>query len=144
MDKKEVEPRQAGRSQVPSTEDSRYKFIPKTGQAGKERDVSTGLDYFGARYYDSWRGQWGQVDPMVIKYPGWSPYNYVSDNPIIFFDEKGDTVSIITSGPTYKNSPETLSNKDGLTGHTSIDVDGKVYSFNGDGKWHINSDIEFL
>jgi len=59
-----------GRSKVPSTEDSRYKFIPKTGQAGKERDAETNLDYFacppkserrrrGARYYDSWRAQWG-------------------------------------------------------------------------------------
>jgi len=41
MDKKEVEPRQAGRSQVPPNSDPRYKFIPKTGQAGKERDRET-------------------------------------------------------------------------------------------------------
>ena len=46
MDKKEVEPRQAGRSQVPPNSDPRYKFITKTGQGGKERDISTGLDYF--------------------------------------------------------------------------------------------------
>ncbi len=30
----------------------------RAGFTGKERDVETTLDYFGARYYDSWRGQW--------------------------------------------------------------------------------------
>ena len=72
-----------GRSLVPPNSDSRYKFT------GKERDVSTGLDYFGARYYDSWRGQWGQVDPMEDKYAGWSPYNYVLENPIRLVDSTG-------------------------------------------------------
>jgi len=83
-----------GRSQVPFTEDSRYKFT------GKERDASTGLDYFacppksgrrrrGARYYDSWRGRWGQVDPLYNLYPNLSPFNYAKDNPIGNIDPNG-------------------------------------------------------
>lgn len=71
---------------------------------GKERDASTGLDYFacppkserqrrGARYYDSWRGQWGRVDPMTDKYPEWSSYNYVTDNPIRNVDPDGNDLS---------------------------------------------------
>jgi RHS repeat-associated protein len=66
--------------------DGRYKFT------GKERDASTGLDYFGARYYDSWTGMWRQVDPLKEKYHGVSPYCYTLDNPIIFFDPDGKKV----------------------------------------------------
>ena len=54
---------------------------PLAGFTGKERDVETGLDYFGARYYESWSARWLSVDPLANKYPGWSPYNYVEDNP---------------------------------------------------------------
>lgn len=86
MDKKIVEPRQAGRSQTPSTEDPRYKFT------GKELDNSDGLFYFGARYYDPWRGQWLQVDPLVDKYPSWSCYNYVMTNPMRSIDPDGQGV----------------------------------------------------
>ncbi len=91
MDREKVESRQAGRSQVPSVADSRFKFIPLAGQAGKERDSETNLDYFGARYY-SWRGQWLQVDPLRDKYAGWSGYNYVEDNPINLVDTDGRKV----------------------------------------------------
>ena len=72
-----------GRSYT-SSADQRYKFT------GKERDASTGLDYFGKRYYDSWKGSWDQVDPMGGKYPGWSSYNYVEDNPINLVDSTGE------------------------------------------------------
>ena len=89
MDREKVEPRQAGRSQVPSAADARFKFIPLAGQASKERDAEENLDYFGARYYDSWRGQWAQVDPLEDKYPGWSPYNYVGNNPLSHLDING-------------------------------------------------------
>ena len=57
----------SGRSQNPSGPDSRYEFT------GKERDYqTTGLDYFGARNYDSWRGQWAQVDPN-----GQGPFDFL-------------------------------------------------------------------
>ena len=61
----------------------------RAGFTGKEQDPETSLYYFGARYYDSWRGQWLSVDPLSKKYPGWSPYNYVRDNPIGFVDPNG-------------------------------------------------------
>ncbi len=75
-----------GRSYT-SSADQRYKFT------GKERDASTGLDYFGKRYYDSWKGGWDQVDPMQDKYPGWSSYNYVTDNPERNVDPDGNDLS---------------------------------------------------
>lgn len=72
-----------GRSQFNAGPDTRYQLT------SKERDVETGLYYFGARYYDSWRGQWLSVDPLAKKYPGWSPYTYTLDNPLRFIDEIG-------------------------------------------------------
>ena len=34
----------------------------------KERDVETGLDYFGARYFSSTKGRFTGVDPAVVEY----------------------------------------------------------------------------
>ena len=56
---------------------------------GKERDTETGLDYFGARYYDSSIGRWLAIDPKASKYPAWSPYNYTMDNPLNLIDPDG-------------------------------------------------------
>ena len=56
---------------------------------GKERDIETGLDYFGARYYDSKIGRWMSVDPMSKLRPGLSPYNYVQNNPLNRWDKTG-------------------------------------------------------
>ena len=33
--------------------------------------------------------RWLSVDPMADKYPGWSPYNYCTNNPLIFIDPNG-------------------------------------------------------
>ncbi len=71
-----------GRSYT-SSADQRYKFT------GKERSATTGLDYFGARDYDSWRAQWLQVDQLARKYPAWSSYNYCLNNPIKLSDPDG-------------------------------------------------------
>jgi RHS repeat-associated protein len=66
----------------------KYKFT------GKERDSETGLDYFGARYFDSKYGRWMSVDPLAEKYPGLSPYNYSLNNPINLYDPNGEAVFI--------------------------------------------------
>ena len=48
----------------------RYKY------SGKERDVETGYDYFGARHYTSAISGWLSPDPMMDKCPSISPYAY--------------------------------------------------------------------
>ena len=56
---------------------------------GHERDKETGLDYRGARYYDSDVARFLSVDPLSAKAPAWSPYRYCFDNPVRFIDPNG-------------------------------------------------------
>ena len=56
--------------------------------SGKERDDSTGLYYYGARYYAPWLGRWLKPDPAGTV-DGLNLYGFVGGNPITFFDEKG-------------------------------------------------------
>ncbi|SHE86096.1 RHS repeat-associated core domain-containing protein [Flavobacterium fontis] len=62
---------------------SPYKFN------GKELDEETGLYYYGARYYNPKVSIWLSVDPHAERYPSWSPYNFVFNNPLIFIDPDG-------------------------------------------------------
>ena len=56
-----------------------------------ERDDATGLDYRGARFYDSDLGQFLSVDPLASDPDNiaWSPYAYVWSNPLSFIDPTG-------------------------------------------------------
>ena len=69
-----------------STLHSSYTF------SAKERDVETGLSYFGARYYTSDLSVWLSVDPMAAKYPSLSPYVYCADNPVKLVDPNGEDI----------------------------------------------------
>ncbi|NSW45743.1 MAG: RHS repeat-associated core domain-containing protein [Bacteroidales bacterium] len=63
--------------------DARYKFT------GKERDVETGYDYFGFRYYDSDGSTWISSEPLFGAHTDLSPYNYCSWNPVGKTDPDG-------------------------------------------------------
>ncbi len=56
-----------------------------------ERDQETGLDYRGARFYDGDIGRFLSLDPLAMKYPSWSDYNYVLGNPLMFIDPTGES-----------------------------------------------------
>ncbi len=77
-------------SRVYNGDSAKHKFT------GKERDEENLYDYFGARYYDSRIGRWGQVEPLIDKYPGISPYVYSLDNPLTLFDPNGLDVRAIS------------------------------------------------
>jgi RHS repeat-associated protein len=64
--------------------------------SGKERDVETGLSYFGARYYESSLSIWLSVDPLSDKYPSLSAYNYCALNPVMLVDPDGRQISTHT------------------------------------------------
>jgi RHS repeat-associated protein len=56
---------------------------------GKELDKESLYDYFGARYYDSRIGRWGQTEPLLEKYLSISPYSYAICNPLKYNDING-------------------------------------------------------
>ena len=58
--------------------------------SAKEKDLETGLSYFGSRYYNSDLSIWLSVDPMSDKYPHQSNYVYCSNNPIKVIDPNGE------------------------------------------------------
>jgi RHS repeat-associated protein len=67
---------------------------------GKERDLETGWDYFGARYYGSKIGRFTSVDPLMtidknLANPQrWNRYAYGLNNPLKWVDRDGRDVSI--------------------------------------------------
>jgi len=65
-----------------------------------ERDTETGLDYRGARYYDSDVGRFLSLDPLAAEYPAWSSYAYVLGNPISLIDPTGESPEECCGGPT--------------------------------------------
>ena len=56
---------------------------------GKELDEETGLNYYGARYYDPRTSIFVSVDPKAEDYASWSSYNYTFNNPLRFVDPDG-------------------------------------------------------
>ena len=60
--------------------------------SAKEKDVETGLSYFGSRYYSSDLSIWLSVDPQAAKYPSLSPYVYCANNPIKLVDPNGEEI----------------------------------------------------
>jgi RHS repeat-associated protein len=60
----------------------------------KERDVETGLDFFGARYHSPEQGRFTSVDPSRVsvalsKPQSWNRYVYALNNPMVYQDRNG-------------------------------------------------------
>jgi RHS repeat-associated protein len=61
---------------------------------GKERDMESGLDYFGARYYSSTSGRFLSPDPENAGASeddpqSWNAYAYARNNPLLYTDPDG-------------------------------------------------------
>jgi RHS repeat-associated protein len=87
-----VEPGEGG--QMPGKQYLTNANTTKEGFTGKERDKHSGLDYFGARYYDAGIGKWLSVDPYKNMYYKFSSYLYTKNNPIMFIDPDGKKLHI--------------------------------------------------
>ncbi|HEY5122906.1 MAG TPA: RHS repeat-associated core domain-containing protein, partial [Ignavibacteria bacterium] len=74
-----------------------YNDVNKYKFTSKERDVESSYDYFGARYYDSRIGRWGQMEPKLDKYLSYNPYNYSFLNPLKMIDIDGKDIRAVTT-----------------------------------------------
>ncbi len=81
IDKEEYYP--FGDSSLRTFSKKRYRYV------GKEKDLESGLYYYGARYYAAWTCRFISVDPLSAQYAQLSPYNYADNNPINDFDIDG-------------------------------------------------------
>ena len=72
-------------------------YTPALKFSGKERDVESGLDYFGARYFANFHYRWLSVDPVINRQEAlgnpqlWNLYAFCRDNPITYWDPDGRT-----------------------------------------------------
>ncbi len=70
-------------------------YDPQLKFSGKERDVESDLDYFGARYCDHTLYRFLSVDPVISARAAWydpqgsNLYGYCRGNPIRFLDPDG-------------------------------------------------------
>ena len=67
---------------------------------GQERDVETGLDYFGARYLSSAMGRFASPDaPFADQHPedpqSWNLYAYVRNCPLSLLDSTGRAIELV-------------------------------------------------
>nr|WP_293091829.1 RHS repeat-associated core domain-containing protein [Moorena sp. SIOASIH] len=72
--------------------------------SGKERDASTGLYYYGARYYAPWLGRWMSCDPAGTV-DGLNLYVFVGGNPVILRDTGGLVITPVI-GVAYRRDAQ--------------------------------------
>jgi RHS repeat-associated protein len=71
----------------------------------KERDIETGLDYFGARYYSPIQGRFTSTDPLYLELRRLGDpqqlnlYTYTRNNPLKFIDPTGLDVTVTGTSP---------------------------------------------
>ncbi len=81
IDKEEYYP--FGDSSFRTFTKKRYRYV------GKEKDLESGLYYYGARYYAAWTCRFISVDPLASDYVHLTPYNNAGNKPINSIDIDG-------------------------------------------------------
>ncbi len=78
------------------------------GFNGKEKETDGTADNydFGARIYDGRLGRWLSVDPLFEKYPSFSPYQYCTNNGLIYTDINGMEIWISFYGSVMEERPD--------------------------------------
>lgn len=92
--------------------------------SGKEADDSTGLYYYGARYYISWLGRWASPDPAG-PVDGLNLYEFVNNNPLVFADVGGTCKKKKGSVGKEKAKPEKIVPKKRGRASKSSDDEGE-------------------
>jgi len=114
IDKEEYYP--FGDSSLRTFTKKRYRYV------GKEKDLESGLYYYGARYYVPWLCRFVSCDPLMARYAHLSPYNYASNNPITHLDIDGmqnpaEVTTPTGGGGSAESSNESNTNNVFVNGH---------------------------
>jgi RHS repeat-associated protein len=72
---------------------TRYFCFSKSGYSfrfnGKEDELSVNLYDLGERFFDARLARMLSLDPLMFKYPFWSPYSYANNSPVLIVDLNG-------------------------------------------------------
>jgi len=98
-----------------------------------ERDVESGFDYRGARFYDADVARFNSLDPLAMKYASLSDYNYVMGNPIVIADPDGrdNIIYLIALEGTSKQVDLTSVVAAANEGFKALGVETRVVVFSG-------------
>ena len=107
---------------------------------GKELDKESLYDYFGARYYDSRIGRWGQTDPVSDFEPSLNPYHYTNNNPLKHIDPNGLDYIFYLPG---SNSEGMRVYRPGLDEYYFYSIGGD-YSINATGEYSFLNGMTFF
>lgn len=83
-------------------------YDPQLKFSGKEHDIESEFDYFGARYYDRSQYRFISTDPKLIYQAAqaesqrWNLYSYCVNNPINYIDPSGKWTPVVHYNWTYK------------------------------------------
>jgi len=102
--------------------------------SGKERDNSTGLYYYGHRYYAPWLGRWIKPDPSGTV-DGLNVFAFVGGNPVTRTDSDGFNWTVVFASGTYKIT----GSRPGISGVPTGKAAGDIalsYSRNGSGGYN--------
>jgi RHS repeat-associated protein len=97
----------------------------------KERDIETGLDFFGARYYGSLQARFTSPDPLLssghLEDPQtWNRYSYTLNNPLCFVDPTG--LFTINSKLSHEQQEQIIAAYDALKAALGkLEVGSKAY-----------------
>jgi RHS repeat-associated protein len=81
---------QSNLSAVPGVDTESYRYGFNGMEKDNELKGEANSNDFGARMHDPRVGRFLSLDPLKQEAPGWSPYSYAIDNPIVFVDREGE------------------------------------------------------
>lgn len=104
---------------------------------GKEKDDSTGLYYFGARYYASWCGRWLSCDPLFRENPAVYDKPKAKDEDESRKQEEEFRRKLYSEGVNLygyvQGNPVTMSDPDGMDSNNSNSFGQFIYNLFAEG-----------